>query len=80
MMPMPLFNTDAPLWDQKRCAALQPGDPETKLAYLTLSDGHVIKHTIRMPECIGRFSSDAEAEQTLLLAQWIKRGEPFFPS
>jgi hypothetical protein len=64
----PLFNTGLYLWKNLR--------ESSKYAHLSISDGHVIGHTLREPACLARFEDTPAAEKTLLAAGWSKRADP----
>lgn len=71
----PLFNIDVELYRAER--------ESVESLYLTVVDGHVIRHKSSRgpfgvrPEVIGRFEDDAAAEKTLFEAGYVKNAGRF---
>lgn len=67
---IPIFNTDVYFYQQEL--------NNVESLYLTVKDGHVIRHKSSggpfgvRPEVIGRFENNEEAEKTLFAAGYVK--------
>ena len=72
----PLFNNDVQLFVSARESACC-GSNWTQ--YLTISEGHVIKHAIDTVDCVARFANDQDAKATLTKAGWWENNGRFYP-
>ena len=76
-----LFNTTQKFWENERELALNgTGDIESRVLYLTLSDGFVIGTTLRVPRCLARFHRHIDADCVLYAAGWVRKNDRYYPS